>query len=104
VKVLSYGLQGDDPWAKVELSHDDVQRLLLFLQTTPAAARVGDLRRQLADLENKLKQVRLPDPRRRPSPWEPLSYTGGLQRPVVEAEVPDEPKPEKGSYPSAADW
>lgn len=103
MKVLSYGLQGDSPWAKVELSHDDVQRLLLFLQTTPAAARVGDLRRQFGDLEQKLQQVRTPDDRRRPSPWEPLPH-GQLQRPPVEESIPDEPQPEKGTYPTAADW
>jgi hypothetical protein len=103
VKVLSYGLQGDDPWAKVELSHDDVQRLLLFLQTTPTATRVGDLRRQFAELEQKLKHVRTPAGRRRPSPWEPLPHTG-LQRPPVDEAIPDEPQPEKRDWPTAADW
>jgi hypothetical protein len=104
VKLLSYGLQGDDPWAKVELSHDDVQRLLLFLQTTPSAAKVGDLRRQFAELEQKLQLVRTPAGRRQTSPWEPLPYTGALRRPPVEESIPDEPQKESGNWPTAADW
>jgi hypothetical protein len=79
VKLLSFGLQGGDPWAKIQFSHDDVERLLLFLQTARGAEHVGDLRTELAEIERKLQVVAPAGPARR-SPWKPLPYTGALQR------------------------
>ncbi|MBC7541791.1 MAG: hypothetical protein H7338_03590 [Candidatus Sericytochromatia bacterium] len=89
MKLLSYGLQAGDPWAKIEFSHDDVERLLLFLQTARGAEHVGDLRTQLAQIEHKLRIVAPPGPARR-SPWKPLPFTGALQRPAKD-DTPEQP-------------
>ena len=80
VKLLAYGLQAGDPWAKIEFSQDDVRRLLLFLQTARGAEHVGDLRTHLAEIEQKLRLV-TPPGQAKPSPWQPLPFTGALQRP-----------------------
>lgn len=73
MKLISHGLQGGKPFAKVEFTLEDIERLTKFLFFAPGGAWVGDLRRELEAIGAKMRQVsdtRLPPPAADPdAPW-----------------------------------
>lgn len=62
MKLISHGLQGGKPWAKVEFALEDLERLNDFLFTARGGNWVGDLRRQMQAIADKMRQLTEPVP------------------------------------------